>query len=123
MFERRRQLAILVVPQASRLEAETFWQPPVDIFRTDYGWLLKFELAGVRLEDLTISLHGNCITVQGVRRDLTAHEVCSYYSMEIAYNEFRRTVQLPRPLEGSDVNVEFRDGLLLVRICERGGKP
>jgi HSP20 family molecular chaperone IbpA len=36
--------------------------------------------------------------------------------MEIAYNRFERTIELPCHLENCDVGLEFRDGLLLVRV-------
>ena len=36
--------------------------------------------------------------------------------MEIAYSHFERTLQLPGDLEQANVQAEYRDGMLLVRI-------
>ncbi|MGE5645743.1 MAG: Hsp20/alpha crystallin family protein [Acidobacteriota bacterium] len=103
---------------ASRAESQTCWRPPVDVYRTRGGWLLKFDLAGVRPEDISVRVQGCRITVSGVRRDWVAEEGASYYSMEIAYSRFERTIELPGRLAKPQVTIEGRDGLLIVRVTE-----
>ena len=88
--------------------------------RSRNGWLVKFELAGVRPEDMELTVQGNRLTLRGVRRDCTALEGCRYYQMEIAYSHFERSLELPCDLERADVTSEYRDGMLLVRIPEGG---
>jgi HSP20 family protein len=87
-----------------------------DVYRTRRGWLLKFDLAGVRPEDVTLRVQGCRITVAGTRRDCSFEEGSRTYSMEIAYNRFERTIELPCDLENPEVGLEFRDGILLVRV-------
>ena len=96
------------------------WQPSADVYRTRNGWLLKFDLAGVRLEDVTVTVHGRRVSVSGVRRDSLVEEGCSYYSMEISYNRFERTIEMPCDLGGAQVSLQVRDGLLLVRMITEG---
>jgi HSP20 family protein len=96
------------------------WQPSADIYRTRNGWLLKFDLAGVRPEDVTVSVRGRRVSVSGVRRDFIAEEGCSYYSMEISYNRFERSLEMPANLENARITLEARDGLLLVRMVTEG---
>ena len=96
------------------------WQPSVDVYRTRSGWLLKFDLAGVKTEDVTVSLTRRRITVAGIRRDRIIEEGCSYYSMEISYNRFERSIEMPVDLENAGVTLEARDGLLLVRVNTEG---
>jgi HSP20 family protein len=96
------------------------WCPPADVYRGRNGWLVKFELAGVRPEDLELTVLGNRLTLRGVRRDSTALEGCRYYQMEIAYSHFERSLTLPCDLERADVTSEYRDGMLLVRIPDGG---
>jgi HSP20 family protein len=88
----------------------------VDIFRTRGGWLLKFDLPGVRMEDVGVQIAGDRLTVAGVRHDVISEEGCTYYSMEISCNRFERTIELPADLEGARIQLEARDGILLVRI-------
>ncbi len=99
--------------EASRLAA---WQPAVDVYRTPTGWLLKFDLAGVRPEDVTLEARGNCVTVRGVRRDWVVEEGHSYYRMEISYNNFERAVELPCCLDLASLTTDSRHGMLLVHL-------
>ena len=92
------------------------WQPPVDIYRLRWGWILKFELAGVRMEDLNVHLSKGAVTVSGMRRDYMIETGCSHYSMEITYSRFHRSVDLPEDLTGSQVRLDYRDGILFIRI-------
>jgi HSP20 family protein len=106
----------LFLPGAgARLEGT--WRPSLDVYRTPDGWIVKFELAGVRAEDIDLSALGNRLTLRGVRRD-TVSEECSYYRLEIEYSNFERSVELPCDLERADIRTDFRDGMLLVHIHE-----
>ena len=96
------------------------WCPAADVYRGRQGWIVKFELAGVRPEDLELIAQGNRLTLRGHRRDCTALEGCRYYQMEIAYSHFQRSLQLPCDLERADITTEFKDGMLLVRISDGG---
>ncbi|HEV2687453.1 MAG TPA: Hsp20/alpha crystallin family protein [Bryobacteraceae bacterium] len=98
------------------------WQPSVDVYRTRDGWLLKFDLAGVKLEDVTVTVRGRRVSVSGIRRDSLVEEGCSYYSMEISYNRFERTIEMPCDLGDTQVSLQVRDGLLLVRMITEGNQ-
>jgi len=99
---------------------ELAWQPAADIYRTRDGWLLKFELAGVELSDVSIYAQGTTLTVSGIRRDWVVEEDLCHYSMEIPYSRFHRTVHLPCPIDGSSIDVSYKNGILLVRVKNQG---
>jgi HSP20 family protein len=122
MSEKSKNRPFFFVP-ASQPGDRTSWQPATDIYRTARGWLLKFELAGVTRDDVAIEVNGSRLTVHGARRDLMVEECCTYYSLEIAYNRFERTIELPCDLEQAVVEYEFRNGILLVRVTTQGGQP
>jgi len=103
-------------------DVPALWQPSADVYRTRDGWLLKFDLAGVRPEDVTVSVRGRRVSVSGVRRDLIVEEGCSYYSMEISYNQFERSLEMPADLESAAITMEARNGLLLVRMITKGNE-
>lgn len=99
------------------------WRPNTDLYRTANGWLVKFELAGVRAEDIDLQVLGGTLTVRGLRRDSVLDETRKtdlnrpvQYRMEIAYSRFERRLELPCDLKLADITTEYRDGLLLVRI-------
>ena len=73
-------------------------------------------LAGVRPEDIQLRIHGPRLVVAGVRRDLSIVEGQQSYSMEISYNRFERSVELPCDLGDAQFRSEYRDGMFLVTI-------
>jgi HSP20 family protein len=102
---------------------EACWQPLVDVYRTPRGWLLKFDLAGVLPEEVQLQVQGNVVTLRGARRDWVAEQGCQYYRMEISYNHFERSIELPGcPLERAAIATEYRYGMLLVHILTEAEK-
>jgi HSP20 family protein len=94
----------------------------MDIYRTREGWLLKFDLAGVQLEDVTVRVKGRRVSVSGLRKDTVVEEGSCYYSMEISYNRFERTVEMPVSLDNARITLEARNGILLVRMSMEGNE-
>lgn len=95
------------------------WQPPADVYQTSWGWIVKVELAGVRLEDINVHVSKRAVTVSGIRRDYMIESGCSHYSMEITYSRFHRSIELPEDLSGAKMRLDYRDGILFVRIRTR----
>lgn len=100
----------------------TPWEPFADVYRTRDGWLVKFDLAGVQISDVSVALQGRRLTISGIRRDTVLEEGCSYYSMEISYNRFERSLMMPANLENARVTIAAREGLLLVRMIPEVNK-
>jgi HSP20 family protein len=105
--------------EEARLCPATCWEPAADVCQTDDGWLIKLDLAGVRPEDLSVRVVGRQLCVAGMRLDQMREAGARYYRMEISYNSFRRTIELPHDVDASRITSEFRDGMLLVRLQER----
>lgn len=101
----------------------TSWQPSVDVYSGRDGWLIKFDLAGVRPEDIQLLVNDCTMTVTGIRRDWTILEEQRAWSMEIAYNRFERTVSLPCRLEDLAIRSEYRDGMLLIIVSRERPCP
>jgi HSP20 family protein len=92
------------------------WQPFVDVYRTADGWLIKYELAGVLPEDVSLTVDGPCLILRGARRDCCLEKGFCQLRMEISYSHFERTIELPDSLERARITSEFRHGMLLVRV-------
>ena len=119
---RRFEHACFFLPAAAAF-TEVGWRPAADVYRTRTGWLAKFDLAGVRPEDIRIQLQGRTLSVQGIRRDYSLEEDCCYQCLEIAYNQFERQVEFPTSLEQACITTEYQAGMLLVRIRTEGERP
>jgi HSP20 family protein len=102
---------------------EAGWIPRVDIYSGSDGWLVKCELAGIRTEDVTVTLEGEGITIRGVRRDPISAEGWNQYSMEIPYSRFERAVALPGIGKRSAIAFDYREGMLLIRVRNGEDSP
>jgi HSP20 family protein len=99
------------------------WRPAADVYRTATGWLAKFDLAGVRSEDIRLEVEGCTLRVQGIRRDYAVEQGCHYHRLEIAYSQFERQIDFPMNLEQASLTTEYQAGMLLVRIQTQGEAP
>jgi HSP20 family protein len=115
-----RLMHALFLPAAEAAE-DSRWHPHVDVYRTRTGWIVKYELAGVRAEDIQLDALGGMLTLRGCRRDALQERIAEdgpiiHHRMEISYSRFERVIQLPFDLKTAHIETDLRDGLLLVRI-------
>lgn len=92
------------------------WQPAVDVYKCPEGWKIKFDLAGVKPEDVQILVADDKLIVRGVRRDSVMVEGWSYYQLEITYSRFERILKIPCDLPNSDIRSEYIEGWFLLHI-------
>ena len=94
--------------------SDRLWQPACDIYRTSEGWVVKFDLAGIDPDEVSVTIVDHKLVVRGTRRDHMLREGVSHYHMEITYSRFERRLSLPCNLESAEVRTEYHNGLLLV---------
>lgn len=94
------------------------WNPAADVYRTRDGWLVKVDLAGVRSDDVEITLDGPLLRISGLRRDSFCGEGVSHYQLEITYSRFEKIIQFPCSIESAAVERDYRDGLLVLHLRE-----
>ena len=94
------------------------WIPAADVYRTDDGWIVKVDLAGIRPGDIEITLEGRVLRISGLRRDGICGEGISHYQLEITYSRFEKLIQFPRSIEHAAVERDYHDGLLILRLRE-----
>ena len=84
-------------PHASRerdLASEANWSPNTDIYVTDDGLVVKVELAGMRREDLELTVEGRLLKISGQRPDGCRTAKCTFLAMDINYGAFERVIEL-----------------------------
>lgn len=101
------------------------WCPAADIYRTQEGWIIKVDLAGVTPDDLEIEIRGAQLRISGCRRDTFYGEGVAYQQLEITYSRFEKRLQFPCNIEGAAIVRDYRDGLLILQLhseenCEEG---
>ena len=116
MFEYRRGRFAAANSLSQRELGAQFWSPAADVYQTQSGWVVKVELAGVRRQDVHVTVEGNLLRIAGERRDWTVTQAQRCESLEISYHRFERTIPFNVNLDASRIVAEFQDGMLLVKI-------
>lgn len=109
------QFSHILFLSAARSNQAT-WQPRADVYQLPDGWLVKLELAGVRPEDIQVATRGDQLWVRGSRHDARVQGCQNCHRLEIDYSEFERRLELPGLSESAEIDVSYRDGMLLIRI-------
>jgi HSP20 family protein len=92
------------------------WTPAVDVFDTKDSIVLKAELPGMKAEDIDIEIDDNVLTIKGERRFKEQVEEGRYYRLERSYGHFSRSLTLPQGVRGEQVQAQFDQGVLEVRV-------
>lgn len=100
-------------------EEPAAWTPKVDLLEDEDHYLLLVDLPGVRPEDLELLEEGSRITLAGIRHPLPG----TYLLEERPMGSFRRTLDLPGPIEEGTAQASLRQGVLEIRFKKRKGLP
>jgi HSP20 family protein len=95
----------------------------MDVFVHDEGVVVKTELAGIRREDLTLTVEGNRLRIRGIRRDSPRSPGCRFLVMEIEYGAFEASVDLPAGLDMSSARAVYLNGFLSIEFSRSGSAP
>ena len=94
------------------------WAPNVDVVTHDGGVIVKAELAGIRREDLTLTVEGNRLRLRGIRRDSGPRPPgARYLMMEIEYGSFEASVELPPGLDLATGRAVYLNGFLRIEFA------
>ena len=91
--------------------------PPVDIFETEKAIVLRAELPGFDIDDITIEVKDNIITLRGERRPRTNLPNENYHRMERFYGSFERVFCLPHQVRQEDVRATMENGVLEISVA------
>jgi HSP20 family protein len=92
------------------------WCPAADVFKRQEGWIVKVDLAGVKLDDIGISIEGSELRISGRRLDTSYDEGVAYHQLEITYSRFEKILRFPCSIEGATITRDYRDGLLILQL-------
>ncbi len=98
--------------------------PPVDVYETDDAFVVRAEIAGVRPEDIgvTVEPEQRAVEIFGRRENPAAGEARRFYNMEIETGQFYRRIILPGDFDGDGVTAKYSDGFLIVRLPKHPGR-
>ncbi len=101
--------------QQSMLQRSVTWRPLADIHESADMMTVKIELAGMKEEDIEVTLYEDALVVSGVRHDDLEHgENLYYHEAQIRYGPFRVEVYISSPIDQEAVMARYENGFLWV---------
>lgn len=94
--------------------------PAMDIYETDKDVIVEAPLAGVRPEDVQVSVQKGMLMVRGESKKEHEVDEKNYYRKEVRSGSFYRQIALPAAVVEDKVSAEFEDGVLKV-TCPKAG--
>lgn len=95
------------------------WEPSLDVLETEKSVVLRVELAGVKSDQVRVTVDGDRILVRGLRRVPDAAQALRLHQMEIAYGPFERSVRVAIPFDRDQVSASLEEGFLTVTLPKR----
>lgn len=91
-------------------------QLTVDVYQTPTEIIVKSIVAGVKPEDLQISITRDMFTVSGKREEGREAVDEDYFCKELYWGSFSRTIMLPQEVDPEEAEAIEKHGLLTVRM-------
>jgi len=98
--------------EESVLDDEEDGQLAVDMYQTPTDIVIKTMVAGVKPEDLDISITRDMVTVHGKRMELYEDTESDFFHKELYWGSFSRTIILPAEVEIEEAEASEKHGLL-----------
>ncbi len=97
-------------------EKEEEGELTVDVYQTQNDIVIKSMVAGVRPEDLDISITRDSVTIRGKRETERHIQTEDYYHQELYWGSFSRTISLPAEVEVEEAEAVEKHGLLIIKL-------
>ncbi len=88
----------------------------VDMYQTPTEIVIKTMIAGVRPEDLQVSITREMITIKGSRGGHSEISEGDFFAQELYWGSFTRTIMLPQEVDADNAEAVEKHGLLTVRL-------
>lgn len=100
----------------SEPEEEPAGELAVDVYQTPTHIVIKAMIAGVKPEDLDVSITRDMVTIRGKRERHTEGTAGDFFFQELYWGAFSRTIVLPQEVEIEEAEASEKHGLLIVRL-------
>lgn len=97
-------------------EEEEAGELAVDVVQNPTQIIIKAMIAGVRPEDLDISITRDMVTIKGKRERQADSNTGDFFFQELYWGSFARTIVLPQEVEIEDAEANEKHGLLIIKL-------
>ena len=91
-------------------------QLTIDLYQTPSEIVIKSMVAGVKPEDLDISITRDMITIKGKREEERTINEGDYFHKELYWGSFSRTIVLPQEIDVDAAEASEKHGLLILKL-------
>ena len=98
------------------VEEEEAGELAVDVYQTPSHIVIKAMIAGVRPDDLDVSITRDMVTIRGKRERHTEGTAGDFFFQELYWGAFARTIVLPQEVEIEEAEASEKHGLLVIRL-------
>jgi len=92
------------------------WKPALDVFSSADELFIVMDIAGVDQGDFFISLEQQILRIRGIRKERSSEPQRSYQKLEMDFGPFQRLVQIPFPVQESEIKARYDNGILEIRL-------
>lgn len=89
---------------------------PLDVYQTDNEVVVKASMAGVKPEELEVSITGDTLTIRGETKEEHEEKEPDFFRKERRYGLLQRTVTLPVKVDADKADAAFDNGVLELRL-------
>jgi len=102
---------------------ETEGQLAIDVYQTKDFFVVQAPVAGIKPEDLDISVQNDFLIIKGKREKIEEVQEKDYFYQECYWGSFSRKVSLQEDLDSSKIKASLKKGILTVKIPKITKKP
>lgn len=95
---------------------ESEGQLTIDVYQTPTHIVIKSTIAGVKPEDLDITITNDMVTIRGQRQKDEEIKTEDYYYQECYWGAFSRSVILPVDVEAENAEASLKNGILTIKL-------
>jgi len=91
-------------------------QLSIDVYQTPQSIIIKSTIAGVKPEDIDISVNNDMITIRGKREEKNQIKEENYLFKECYWGSFSRSIILPVEIEAEKIEALLENGVLTITL-------
>lgn len=88
----------------------------VDVYQTPTDIIIQTMVAGVKLDDLSVNITRDMVTIKGRRGENRTIDEENYFVQELYWGSFTRTILLPQEIEPEEAEAAEKHGLLTIKL-------
>lgn len=91
-------------------------QLAVDVFQTDNEIIIQSTIAGVKVEDIDVTIQNDMVSIKGERKREIETPTENYFYQECYWGPFSRSIILPEEIKAENAKAAIKNGVLTLHL-------